>query len=257
MPGAASGFCIYNDAAIAIAWLLDNGAERVAYVDIDVHHGDGVQAAFYDDPRVMTISLHESGRYLFPGTGFPDEVGVRGAEGTSVNVALPPATRDAGWLRAFDAVVPPLVRAFAPDVLVTQHGCDTHVLDPLAHLALTVDGQRASYAALHRLAHEVTEGRWVVLGGGGYELVEVVPRAWTHLLGEVAGVPVDPATETPEDWRAEARDRTGEQPPQRMTDGADGDFTPYGADAAGASSALDEAIMATRSRLFPFHGLDP
>ena len=162
MPGTASGFCIYNDAAVAIAWMLANGAERVAYVDVDVHHGDGVEAVFYDDPRVLTISLHESGRYLFPGTGFPDSVGGPGAEGTAVNVALPPATRDGAWLRAFDAIVPPLVRTFAPEVLVTQHGCDSHVLDPLAHLALTVDGQRTSYAALHDLAHELTGGRWLV-----------------------------------------------------------------------------------------------
>src|SRR4051794_7054174 len=218
MPGTASGFCIYNDPAIAIAWLLAQGAQRIAYVDVDVHHGDGVQAVFYDDPRVLTISLHESGRYLFPGTGFPDELGGPGAQGSSVNVALPLGTRDAGWLRAFHAVVPQLVSAFAPDVLVTQHGCDSHVLDPLAHLALTVDGQAASYAALHDLAHTVTGGKWLALGGGGYELVQVVPRAWTRLLAEVAGNPIDPHTETPEDWRAEAHRRTGETAPSRMTD---------------------------------------
>ena len=95
MPGAGSGFCVYNDPAIAIAWLLEQGAERVAYVDVDVHHGDGVERAFWDDPRVLTISLHESGRYLFPGTGFPDDTGGPGAEGSAVNVALPPGTTDA------------------------------------------------------------------------------------------------------------------------------------------------------------------
>ena len=115
----------------------------MAYVDVDVHHGDGVQAAFYDDPGCSPISLHESGYTLFPGTGFPDETGGPGAEGSAVNVALPAGTRDAGWLRAFDAVVPPLLRAFAPDVLVTQHGCDTHATDPLADLLLSVDGQPA------------------------------------------------------------------------------------------------------------------
>src|SRR6476469_3394728 len=114
MPDRASGFCVYNDAAIAIRWLLDHGAERVAYVDVDVHHGDGVQQVFYDDPRVLTISLHETGQMLFPGTGFPDETGGPGAEGSAVNVALPPGTSDAGWLRAFHAVVPPLVREFRP-----------------------------------------------------------------------------------------------------------------------------------------------
>src|SRR5205085_4114714 len=117
-------------------------------------------------PRVLTISLHETGQMLFPGTGFPVESGGPNAAGTSVNVALPPGTADAGWLRAFHAVVPPLVRAFAPDVLVTQHGCDSHRADPLAHLMLSVDGQRAAYQALHDLAHEVTGGKWVVTGGG-------------------------------------------------------------------------------------------
>ena len=123
MPGRSSGFCVYNDVAVAIRHLLDLGAERVAYVDVDVHHGDGVQAIFWDDPRVLTISLHESPRTLFPGTGYPEEVGGRGAEGTAVNVALPPGTSDSGWLRAFHAVVPPLLEAFAPQILVTQHGC--------------------------------------------------------------------------------------------------------------------------------------
>jgi acetoin utilization protein AcuC len=251
MPHTAAGFCVYNDPAIAIAWLLDNGAQRVAYVDVDVHHGDGVQQVFYDDPRVLTISVHESGRYLFPGTGFADETG---ADGTSVNVALPPATRDAGWLRAFHAVVPPLVRAFKPDVLVSQHGCDSHVLDPLAHLALTIDGQRASYAALHALAHEVTDGRWLAVGGGGYELVQVVPRVWTHLLAEAAGVPIDGTTSTPDEWKAEATKRTGQTAPQRMTDGADAAYEPFDPSDAGADP-VDEAITQTRKAVFASHGL--
>src|SRR5438309_2342393 len=121
------------------------------------------------DPDVLTISLHETGRVLFPGTGHPGDVGGGDAQGCAVNVAFPPGTGDAAWLRAFHAVVPPLVRAFGPDVLVTQHGCDSHVLDPLAHMALSLDAQRASYAALHDLAHEHAGGRWVAFGGGGYE----------------------------------------------------------------------------------------
>ena len=155
MPDRVSGFCVYNDVAVAIRWLLANGAKKVAYVDVDVHHGDGVEQIFWDDPRVLTISLHETGQMLFPGTGFPQDSGGPDALGSAVNVALPPGTADAGWLRAFHAVVPPLLREFAPDVLVTQQGCDSHREDPLAHLALTVDGQRASYLALHDLAHEV------------------------------------------------------------------------------------------------------
>ncbi|HXA60591.1 MAG TPA: acetoin utilization protein AcuC [Streptosporangiaceae bacterium] len=253
MRAAASGFCVYNDPAIAIAWLLAQGAERVAYVDVDVHHGDGVQAAFYEDPRVLTISLHETPRTLFPGTGFPQETG---AQGTAVNVALPPGTGDAGWLRAFDAVVPDLLRAFEPQILLTQQGCDGHRLDPLAHLSLTVDGQRAAYQALHRLAHETAAGRWILTGGGGYELVQVVPRAWTHLLAEAAGHPIDPQTATPESWREYVRNRTGEIAPRRMTDGATVEVRAWetGFD---PGNPVDQAIMATRRAVFPDHGLDP
>ncbi|MFI7132918.1 acetoin utilization protein AcuC [Nonomuraea sp. NPDC050153] len=253
MPSTASGFCVYNDPALAIAWLLRQGVERIAYVDVDVHHGDGVQAAFYHDPRVLTISLHESPRTLFPGTGFPEETG---AEGTSVNVALPAGTGDSGWLRAFHAVVPPLLREFGPEILVTQHGCDSHALDPLANLMLSVDGQRAAYAALHRLAHETAGGRWIATGGGGYELVQVVPRAWTHLIAELAGHPIDPATPTSESWRRFVRERTGETPPLTMTDGRNPEFR----DISGGydpSDPIDRALMATRHAVFPLHGLDP
>nr|WP_221475157.1 acetoin utilization protein AcuC [Sphaerisporangium rubeum] len=253
MPAAASGFCVYNDPAVAIAWLLSQGARRVAYVDVDVHHGDGVQAVFLDDPRVLTVSLHESPRTLFPGTGFPHETG---AEGTSVNVALPAGTGDAGWLRAFHAVVPPLLREFQPDVLVTQQGCDSHALDPLADLMLSVDGQRRTYEALHALAHETAHGRWVATGGGGYELVRVVPRAWTHLIAEAAGSPLDPETATPGSWRELVDRRTGEVPPASMTDGRTAEFPDF-ADGYDPADAVDRAIVATRKAVFPYHGLDP
>ena len=256
MPDRASGFCVYNDVAVAIQWLLANGAKKVAYVDVDVHHGDGVEHVFYDDPRVLTVSLHETGQMLFPGTGFPQDNGGPDARGTAVNVALPPGTSDAGWLRAFHAVVPPLLREFAPDVLVTQQGCDSHRDDPLAHLALSVDGQRASYRALHELAHETAHGRWVVFGGGGYAVVEVVPRAWTHLLSVVSGGSVDPATETPEAWREEVRERLGVRPPSRMTDGRDAAYRDWsrGYD---PDTWLDRAIQSTRDATFPESGLDP
>ena len=215
MPDRASGFCVYNDVAVGIRWLLDQGAERVAYVDVDVHHGDGVEAIFWDDPRVLTISLHETGQFLFPGTGFSGDVGGEGAEGSAVNVALPPGTGDAGWLRAFHAVVPDLVREFAPDVLVTQHGCDSHAEDPLAHLMLSVDGQRAAYVALHELAHEVAGGRWVATGGGGYALVDVVPRAWSHLLGVVVRHAAGRRRRaTPEAWRDYVPERLGVDAPR-------------------------------------------
>lgn len=254
MPGMASGFCVYNDLAVAIRWLLDNGARRVAYVDVDVHHGDGVERIFYGDPRVLTISLHETGTMLFPGTGFPADNGGPEARGTAVNVALPPGTSDAGWLRAFHAVVPELVSNFAPDILITQHGCDSHRDDPLAHLMLTVDGQRASYQALHRLAHQVCGGRWVATGGGGYAITEVVPRSWTHLLAIVAGAPLDPQTEVPAQWREEVTGRLGMRAPSLMTDGRDPQYRDFN-EGYDPDSWLDRSIHETRLAIFPEHGL--
>jgi len=256
MPGAASGFCVYNDAALAIARLLELGAERVVYVDIDVHHGDGVQKAFWNDPRVLTISLHENPRYLFPGTGFPDEAGGPDARGHAVNVALPPGIGDAAWLRAFDAIVPPLVEAFSPDALVTQHGADTHVEDPLAHLALSVDAQRIAHARLHALAHEHAGGRWIATGGGGYAAIEVVPRSWTHLVAEAAGHPIEPTCDVPLEWREEVRILTRESAPTRMTDGATGAFRPFSA-GYDPADRTDQSILATRRAVFPAHGLEP
>ncbi len=198
MPERASGFCVYDDPALAIAWLLERGAERIAYVDVDVHHGDGPQAIFWDDPRVLTISIHESGRYLFPGTGFTDERGGRDAEGTKVNVPLPPGTGDGGWLRAFREVVPARVRDWRPDVLVTQLGCDTHHTDPLAHLALSTGAYREAAATLHGLAHDAAGGRWLATGGGGYQWARVVPRAWTLYFAEMAEASID--DDLPHDW---------------------------------------------------------
>jgi acetoin utilization protein AcuC len=254
MRASASGFCVYNDLAVAIKWLLAAGAERVAYVDLDVHHGDGVQAAFYDDPRVLTISLHEHPATLFPGTGTPGEIGTGSGEGYAVNVALPAGTEDAGWLRALDAVALPLLRAFQPTVLVSQHGCDSHRLDPLAHLSLTVDGQRQAQVMMHELAHELCGGRWIATGGGGYALVQVVPRTWTHLLGIAAGAPVDPETATPARWRELARTLTGETAPLAMTDGAAAHFVPFAA-GADPGQPVDRAILRTRNAVFPAHGL--
>lgn len=217
MPDRASGFCVYNDPAAAIDWLLRHGAKRVAYVDVDTHHGDGVQSFFYDDPRVLTISLHESGRYLFPGTGFCDEVGSGDAVGTSLNVPLPPATPGSVYLETFDAVVPPALDAFDPDVLVTQLGCDTHVTDPLAHLALVTDDYLALAERLHRLAHDHAGGRWVALGGGGYQIVSVVPRAWTIYFAELTGEHVP--LEVPWEWQQLAEEAVGERSVATFLDG--------------------------------------
>ncbi|HEV7829150.1 MAG TPA: acetoin utilization protein AcuC [Pseudonocardiaceae bacterium] len=255
MRDYASGFCIYNDCALAIRRLLDGGASRVAYVDIDVHHGDGVEAAFADDPRVLTISLHQDPATLFPGTGNSADIGAPGAEGSAVNVPLPPGTGDEGWLRAFHAVVPKLLRAFAPEVLVTQHGADTHVEDPLANLALTVDGQRAVHRSLAELADSTAGGRWLALGGGGYSLFRVVPRSWTHLLATVLSRELDPHMAVPGEWTAyTATVAPGTSLPTSMTDGAEPSWTPW--DGTG-DTALDRAIEQTRRAVYPLHDLDP
>ncbi|MEO3753555.1 acetoin utilization protein AcuC [Streptomyces sp. B6B3] len=257
MPGAASGFCVYNDASLAIATLLELGAERVAYLDLDVHHGDGVQAAFWDDPRVLTISLHEHPRTLFPGTGWPEETGGPGAAtGRAVNVALPAGTGDAAWLRALHSVVPDLLADFRPQVLVTQHGADTHFEDPLAHLALSVDAQRAAAVSCHDWAHQHADGRWLALGGGGYAVVEVVPRTWTHLVAIAAHAPIAPATPVPEEFGGSVYALTRRPAPARMTDGSTPEWQDWvaGYDPA---DAVDQAILATRRAVYPAHGLFP
>lgn len=256
MRDRASGFCIFNDCVLAIRELLDSGAAaRVAYVDIDVHHGDGVQAAFYDDPRVLTISLHQDPRTLFPGTGFPSELGTGEAEGTAVNLALPPGTTDRGWFRGFRAVVPGLLRAFKPDVLVTQCGCDTHHDDPLANLELSVDGQRQAISELHALAHEVSGGRWLAFGGGGYGVVGCVPRTWTHLVAESSGVPVPLETPIPSEWTRHLHELgVRGRLPETMGEGrvfVVDEWNP------GGDSWLDRAVTATRRAAYPLHGLDP
>jgi acetoin utilization protein AcuC len=180
-PAEASGFCTFNDAAVTLRWLVRQGV-RPAYVDIDAHHADGVQAAFYESPDVLTVSLHQDGRTLFPGTGGVDEVGRGRGEGCSLNLPLPPGTDDELYLWAFDQVVPEAIGRFRPDLLVTQLGVDAHVLDPLADLALTTAGLTALVERLSGLAP-----RWLALGGGGYD-IEVVPRAWALAFGVMAGI---------------------------------------------------------------------
>ncbi len=194
----ASGFCIYNDPAIAIAHVLRSKEAKVLYVDFDAHHGDGVQRAFYDDPRVMTVSIHETGRHLFPGTGDVLELGSRGGRGYSVNVPLEPFTEDDSYIEVMDSLLSPLVTAFAPDVIITAHGCDTHAWDPLTHLSLTMRGIRAQVKMAHQLAHTYCQGRWVAIGGGGYDLYRVVPRAWSILWAEMSDQQVP--ERLPEKW---------------------------------------------------------
>jgi acetoin utilization protein AcuC len=193
----ASGFCLLNDLAVAIARARGRSL-RVLYVDLDVHHGDGVQQAFYDDPDVLTVSMHETGRHLWPGTGDINELGSGSGYGACVNVPLEPFTGDDGFLEAFDAVVPGLAAWFQPDLLVSQNGCDGHIEDPLGDLHLTVGGFRALATRLHELAHAHCGGRWVATGGGGYAIDRVVPRAWAVLWSELSGRPLPPVPPGPD-----------------------------------------------------------
>jgi acetoin utilization deacetylase AcuC-like enzyme len=197
-PARASGFCVYNDAAIAIAHVLRTSEARVLYLDFDAHHGDGVQKAFYDEPRVMTISLHETGRYLFPGTGDVLEMGAGLGRGYSVNLPLQPFTEDDSYKEVMESIIPPLLVSFAPDVLVTVHGCDTHAWDPLTHLSLTTRGMQAQIKLAHDLAHTYCQGRWLALGGGGYDLYRVVPRVWGMVWAEMSGQALP--EQLPETW---------------------------------------------------------
>ena len=195
----ASGFCVYNDASVAIARLKEeHPGIRVAYVDTDAHHADGVQWMFYDDPAVLTVSMHESGRYLFPGTGGIDERGRNGGLGYSVNVPLEPYTDDESWISCFEAVVPEVLRAFQPDLILSQNGCDGHTLDPLTHLSATTHLYEHIPCRIHDLAHELCGGRWVATGGGGYDIWRVVPRAWTTLWAIVSHQELP--EKVPEDW---------------------------------------------------------
>lgn len=256
MPGAASGFCVYNDAAAAIRRFLDRGAARVAYVDLDAHHGDGVEAAFWDDPRVLTVSVHQDGRTLFPGTGYPGDIGTGRAEGTSVNLPLPPRTDGAAWLRAVDAVVPAVVREHRPDVIVSQHGCDAHGNDPLSHLDVGVDAQRTAQQWVHALSHELSGGRWLALGGGGYAVVDVVPLVWASLVAEAAHAPLAGGMPLPADWRAVALE-VSEIEPARTLGSAQPVAWRRWQDGWDPADPVDRAIQATRKAVFPHLGLDP
>ncbi|GAA3950077.1 acetoin utilization protein AcuC [Gordonia caeni] len=262
----AAGFCLYNDIVVSISWLLENGFDRIAYIDVDVHHGDGVERAFREDPRVLTVSVHQDPETLWPCTGYSSDVGAGRGVGSVVNLPLPPGTDDAQWLRAFHAVVPQVVTAFEPDIIVSQCGVDTHLEDPLGEFALTVEGQQAAFLAMRALADQCAQGRWLAVGGGGYDLIRVVPRAWTHLLAVALGATVDMATELPESWRAHAAALAADvELPTAMGDGGDVRYTPWrsvneAAQGPGADdrlSRVDAAIADTRRAVFPLLSLDP
>src|SRR6266542_5925710 len=236
MPGHTSGFCIYNDPAVAIAWMLEQGVRRIAYVDVDVHHGDGVQAIFADEPRVLTVSVHE--------------VGEGPARGSIANLPLPPSTTDDLYLPAFDAVVPALLRSFEPEVLVTQLGCDTHYTDPLAHLGLTVRAYAELAGRLHDLAHTLAGGRWLATGGGGYQWATVAPRAWCSYLAEMVGSKLP--ERLPEGYLAEARERFGATLDPRTADEVVALRSEH---RQRVESQIARAIEMVRGNLFGLHGL--
>jgi acetoin utilization protein AcuC len=222
MRDRASGFCIYNDVALAIARARHDGL-RVLYVDLDVHHGDGVQALFYQDPGVLTVSFHESGRALFPGTGFVDELGEGSAAGTSVNVPFEPLCGPDAWIDAVRALIPALAAAFGPDIVVSQHGADGHFWDPLAHLCLTTTVMGEAARLVDRIAHRYAGGRWLATGGGGYAIYRVVPRAWamTWLAGAHLELPQTLPPMWREKWGGEAERWESEPLPAGFDDEAD------------------------------------
>lgn len=189
-PDRGAGFCVYNDAALAIAYARNSYGARVMYIDTDVHHGDGVQWAFYNDPNVFTYSIHETGKYLFPGTGFTHERGAPDGYGCCLNVPVEPYTEDDSWLECFVETVERAAARFKPDIIVSQHGCDAHAYDPLSHISCSMRIYHEMPAVIHRLAHQYCEGRWVALGGGGYDHFRVVPRAWALVWLEMTGSPI-------------------------------------------------------------------
>lgn len=213
LANRASGFCIYNDCALAVRELLDLGARRVAYVDLDAHHGDGVQWIYYSDPRVLSVSVHEYAYGFFPGTGGLREMGSGEGVGATLNIPLPPFAGDGPYVAAVTDVVVPAVRAFGPDVLVVHLGADVHHADPLAHLQVTIPGLEAVYRCMVDLADDVCDGRLLAIAGGGYNPM-TLGRLWALQLGALTGRPV--ADALPEAWRAAARVALGTEAPDRV-----------------------------------------
>ncbi|HEY3318424.1 MAG TPA: acetoin utilization protein AcuC [Coriobacteriia bacterium] len=250
----AAGFCVYNDPAVAIAVARrDHPGLKVLYVDVDAHHGDGVQEAFYDSAEVMTISLHETGAYLFPGTGFANEVGEGAGTGYAANVPLPPWATDECYRLAFDGVVEPLAQAFRPDVIVAQLGVDAHHSDPLTQLGLTLPGYRWLVKRIIGLADGLCRGRLCALGGGGYSAHTVVPRAWTWVMAALAGEELP--DELPESWRAQVRGFIKCEPPSTL--GADDTFSLPGARRQQVVDETRTSVRGTRRAVFPHLGLTP
>jgi acetoin utilization protein AcuC len=215
-PERASGFCIFNDPAVVVAHLKSRyKVKRIVYLDIDAHHGDGVMYGYYNDPTVLDIDFHESGTYLFPGTGFPDEIGSGQARGLKLNIPLPPSTGDEAYVEAFQQVVPDALRKFRPEIILVQCGADGHLDDRLAHLRLTTRVYAEVVGRMHDFAHELCNGRLLLFGGGGYTLANV-PRVWTVAFSTLAGV--KPNDEIPSDWSKTFEIAAEEDRPHRLYD---------------------------------------
>ena len=197
--GKASGFCVYNDSAVAIKYLQESFGARVLYVDTDAHHGDGVQWAFYDDPNVCTLSIHETGRYLFPGTGNLTERGHGKGYGFCFNIPVDAFTEDESWLHCYKTAITEVAKFFKPDIIVTQNGADAHYLDPLTHLSITMKTIKEIPKIAHEIAHSYCEGRWIAVGGGGYDIWRVVPRAWAYIWLEMTENNT-PLSHLPSNW---------------------------------------------------------
>ncbi len=233
MKTHASGFCIFNDPVVAINAMLAHG-KRVAYIDIDCHHGDGVQAAYYDTDRVVTISTHESGKWLFPGTGNVDEIGIGKGRGYSINVPMAPGTNDEVFLWAFNEAVLPAVELFKPDCIVTQLGIDTHYLDPITHMALTTQGFAKCVDAFSRMPY-----KWLALGGGGYD-ISAVARSWTLAYSIMAGKPI--TNDVPQSYQAKYGIKTLNDPAVPPIGKENKDF---------ARKFAEESVLNVQKSVFP------
>lgn len=231
LPNKGAGFCVYNDASVAIAYIRKKYDVKVLYVDTDVHHGDGVQWSFYHDPNVCTLSFHETGKYLFPGTGAANERGEGEGYGMCINVPVEPYTEDDSWMEGFNEAMERVVRFFKPDIIISQHGCDAHALDPLAHVHCSTRIYLEMPKTIHQLAHQYCGGRWVALGGGGYDIWRVVPRAWSFLWLTMIEHPLlermkrEPRLALPETWLSEWTKRSPLELPHTWLDAVE-DWTP-------------------------------
>ncbi|MEI5908845.1 acetoin utilization protein AcuC [Bacillus spongiae] len=218
--GKASGFCVYNDSSVAIKYMQEKYNARVLYVDTDAHHGDGVQWAFYDDPNVCTFSIHETGRYLFPGTGQVNERGSGKGYGYCFNIPLDAFTEDESWIQSYEEALTAVTAYFKPDVIITQNGADAHFYDPLTHLNSTIDIYKRIPQLAHQLAHQYCEGRWIAVGGGGYDIWRVVPRAWSLLWLEMSDQHLN-TNKVPSDWIKQYQQQSPVPLPTHWTDAID------------------------------------